>query len=224
MQRTTCPPANNVNGEDIYKFSFSDFPVTEHDLIKTGIRIFFELGVVEKFKVPAEVSHAVCYILNYFFYNVGFVKVVFPNSIKALHVEFCCKYDREIKLVTSQWFISHHHEMHCCCNLWSVYALKKHRLYKLLQATQYDLLGHIWPTGLAFDTCGIHHSLSVSSPRLFPCQTLTRWMYTVRKGYRDITYHNWRHGFNVGHTMFCLLQVKLVTTSTSDFPAGTFSH
>lgn len=38
-------------------------------------------------------------------------------------------------------------------------------------------------------------------------QTLTRWMYTVRKGYRSITYHNWRHGFNVGHTMFCLLQV-----------------
>lgn len=38
-------------------------------------------------------------------------------------------------------------------------------------------------------------------------KTLTRWMYTVRKGYRSITYHNWRHGFNVGHTMFCLLQV-----------------
>lgn len=33
-------------------------------------------------------------------------------------------------------------------------------------------------------------------------------MYTVRKGYRAITYHNWRHGFNVGHTMFCLLQVR----------------
>ncbi len=40
-----------------------------------------------------------------------------------------------------------------------------------------------------------------------PSQALTRWMYTVRKGYRSITYHNWRHGFNVGHTMFCLLQV-----------------
>lgn len=39
-------------------------------------------------------------------------------------------------------------------------------------------------------------------------QVLTRWMYTVRKGYRDITYHNWRHGFNVGQTMFCLLQVS----------------
>jgi len=33
-------------------------------------------------------------------------------------------------------------------------------------------------------------------------------MYTVRKGYRDITYHNWRHGFNVGQTMFTLLMVR----------------
>ena len=39
-------------------------------------------------------------------------------------------------------------------------------------------------------------------------QILTRWMYTVRRGYRDITYHNWRHGFNVGQTMFALLLVS----------------
>lgn len=30
-------------------------------------------------------------------------------------------------------------------------------------------------------------------------------MYSVSKGYRRITYHNWRHGFNVGQTMFTLL-------------------
>lgn len=48
--------ADNVNGENLYLFSFSDFPVSEFDLIKAGIRMFFELGVVEKFKVPAEVS------------------------------------------------------------------------------------------------------------------------------------------------------------------------
>lgn len=40
---------------------------------------------------------------------------------------------------------------------------------------------------------------------------MTRWMFTVRKGYRDITYHNWRHGFNVGQTMFTLLLVGLVS-------------
>ncbi|XP_036120890.1 cone cGMP-specific 3',5'-cyclic phosphodiesterase subunit alpha' [Molossus molossus] len=74
---------------DLYEFRFSDFPITEHGLIQCGLRLFFEINVVEKFKVPVEV--------------------------------------------------------------------------------------------------------------------LTRWMYTVRKGYRSVTYHNWRHGFNVGQTMFTLL-------------------
>lgn len=32
-------------------------------------------------------------------------------------------------------------------------------------------------------------------------------MYSLSKGYRRITYHNWRHGFNVGQTMFSLLVV-----------------
>uniref|UniRef100_A0AAQ4R8Y2 Phosphodiesterase n=1 Tax=Gasterosteus aculeatus aculeatus TaxID=481459 RepID=A0AAQ4R8Y2_GASAC len=102
LLRASCPPADNVNGENLYLFSFSDFPVSELDLIKCGIRMFFELGVVEKFKVPAEVS---------------------------------------------------------------------------------------------------------------------RWMYTVRKGYRSITYHNWRHGFNVGHTMFCLLQTGRLRKYYSDLDA-----
>ncbi|XP_039894904.1 cone cGMP-specific 3',5'-cyclic phosphodiesterase subunit alpha' [Simochromis diagramma] len=103
LLRANIPVADNVNGENLYLFSFSDFPVTEFDLIKAGIRMFFELGVVEKFKVPAE--------------------------------------------------------------------------------------------------------------------TLTRWMYTVRKGYRAITYHNWRHGFNVGHTMFCLLQTGKLRKYYTDLDA-----
>ncbi|TNN50286.1 Cone cGMP-specific 3',5'-cyclic phosphodiesterase subunit alpha' [Liparis tanakae] len=103
LLRATCPPADNVDGENLYLFSFSDFPVSEFGLIKAGIRMFFELGVVEKFKVPAE--------------------------------------------------------------------------------------------------------------------TLVKWMYTVRKGYRSITYHNWRHGFNVGHTMFCLLQTGKLRKYYSDLDA-----
>lgn len=59
VQKSTCPTADNINGENLYSFAFSDFPVSEFDLIKAGIRMFFELGVVEKFKVPAEVSHQV---------------------------------------------------------------------------------------------------------------------------------------------------------------------
>ena len=56
LQRANCPPADNVTGENLYLFSFSDLNVSETDLIRAGIRMFFELGVVEKFKVPAEVS------------------------------------------------------------------------------------------------------------------------------------------------------------------------
>ncbi|XP_077206395.1 cone cGMP-specific 3',5'-cyclic phosphodiesterase subunit alpha' [Paroedura picta] len=88
---------------ELYEFRFSDFPVDEFDLIKCGIRLFFELNIVEKFKVPAQV--------------------------------------------------------------------------------------------------------------------LTRWMYTVRKGYRDITYHNWRHGFNVGQTMFTLLMTGKIKKYYSDLEA-----
>ncbi|EHB07595.1 Cone cGMP-specific 3',5'-cyclic phosphodiesterase subunit alpha' [Heterocephalus glaber] len=88
---------------DLYEFHFSDFPFTEHELIKCGLQLFFEINVVEKFKVPVEV--------------------------------------------------------------------------------------------------------------------LTRWMYTVRKGYRSITYHNWRHGFNVGQTMFTLLMTGRLKKYYTDLEA-----
>ncbi|XP_020927436.1 cone cGMP-specific 3',5'-cyclic phosphodiesterase subunit alpha' isoform X1 [Sus scrofa] len=88
---------------DLYEFRFSDFPITEHGLIKCGLRLFFEINVVEKFKVPVEV--------------------------------------------------------------------------------------------------------------------LIRWMYTVRKGYRAVTYHNWRHGFNVGQTMFTLLMTGKLKKYYTDLEA-----
>ncbi|XP_028323588.1 cone cGMP-specific 3',5'-cyclic phosphodiesterase subunit alpha'-like [Gouania willdenowi] len=100
LLKTNCPDAKTV---ELLEFRFSDFPLSEVELIKCGIRCFFELGVVEKFKVPAE--------------------------------------------------------------------------------------------------------------------TLTRWMYTVQKGYRDITYHNWRHGFNVGQTMFTLLLTGKLKKYYSDLEA-----
>ncbi|XP_078129882.1 cone cGMP-specific 3',5'-cyclic phosphodiesterase subunit alpha'-like [Sander vitreus] len=100
LLRGNIPDAKKV---ELHEFRFSDFPLSELELIKCGIRCFFELGVVEKFKVPAEI--------------------------------------------------------------------------------------------------------------------LTRWMYTVRRGYRDITYHNWRHGFNVGQTMFALLQTGKLKKYYSDLEA-----
>ncbi|KAK2098691.1 Cone cGMP-specific 3',5'-cyclic phosphodiesterase subunit alpha' [Saguinus oedipus] len=50
--------------------------------------------------------------------------------------------------------------------------------------------------------------------------TLLRWMYTVRKGYRAVTYHNWRHGFNVGQTMFTLLMEGSVITHNATILTG----
>lgn len=55
-QRTNIPEAKNV---ELLEFRFSDFPLSEFELIKCGIRCFFELGVVEKFKVPPEVQYSV---------------------------------------------------------------------------------------------------------------------------------------------------------------------
>ncbi|XP_030622034.1 rod cGMP-specific 3',5'-cyclic phosphodiesterase subunit alpha [Chanos chanos] len=55
--------------------------------------------------------------------------------------------------------------------------------------------------------CGIkmYYELKVVDKFHIPREVLVRFMYSLSKGYRRITYHNWRHGFNVGQTMFTLL-------------------
>uniref|UniRef100_A0A8C4E584 Phosphodiesterase n=1 Tax=Dicentrarchus labrax TaxID=13489 RepID=A0A8C4E584_DICLA len=55
--------------------------------------------------------------------------------------------------------------------------------------------------------CGIkmYYELKVVDKFHIPREVLVRFMYSLSKGYRCITYHNWRHGFNVGQTMFTLL-------------------
>ncbi|KAJ8282143.1 hypothetical protein COCON_G00046620 [Conger conger] len=62
-------------------------------------------------------------------------------------------------------------------------------------------------TELDLVKCGIkmYYELGVVDKFHIPRETLVRFMYSLSKGYRKITYHNWRHGFNVGQTMFTLL-------------------
>ncbi|XP_029653901.2 cGMP-specific 3',5'-cyclic phosphodiesterase-like, partial [Octopus sinensis] len=36
-------------------------------------------------------------------------------------------------------------------------------------------------------------------------ELLYRWILTVKKNYRPVTYHNWRHALNVTQMMFCML-------------------
>lgn len=49
---------------------------------------------------------------------------------------------------------------------------------------------------------------SLTQPPL-PFQTLCRWLLTVRKNYRMVLYHNWRHAFNVCQLMFAMLTVSV---------------
>ncbi|CAB1328526.1 unnamed protein product, partial [Coregonus sp. 'balchen'] len=50
-------------------------------------------------------------------------------------------------------------------------------------------------------------------------ETLCRWLLTVRKNYRMVLYHNWRHAFNVCQCMFAILTWAVsVTTWTTEEP------
>ena len=44
----------------------------------------------------------------------------------------------------------------------------------------------------------------------FPCsQVLCRWALSVKKNYRPVKYHNWRHALNVCQTMFTMLKTGM---------------
>lgn len=40
-------------------------------------------------------------------------------------------------------------------------------------------------------------------------EVLCRWLLSVKKNYRNVTYHNWRHAFNVAQMMFSILTVRV---------------
>ncbi|CAB1337080.1 unnamed protein product [Coregonus sp. 'balchen'] len=44
----------------------------------------------------------------------------------------------------------------------------------------------------------MYYELGVVDKFQVPRETLTRFCYSLSKGYRQITYHNWSHGFNTG--------------------------
>ena len=43
-----------------------------------------------------------------------------------------------------------------------------------------------------------------------PYDVMCRWALSVKKNYRPVLYHNWRHAFNVAQTMFSMLTVRYV--------------
>lgn len=52
-QKETLPGPTKF---DIYEFHFSDLECTELELVKCGIQMYYELGVVRKFQIPQEVG------------------------------------------------------------------------------------------------------------------------------------------------------------------------
>uniref|UniRef100_A0A0L8HM88 Phosphodiesterase n=1 Tax=Octopus bimaculoides TaxID=37653 RepID=A0A0L8HM88_OCTBM len=48
-------------------------------------------------------------------------------------------------------------------------------------------------------------------------QLLYKWILTVRKNYRPVIYHNWRHGVNVTQSFFCMLTTGGMKKYFSDF-------
>ena len=44
-------------------------------------------------------------------------------------------------------------------------------------------------------------------------QVFLRWMLSVKKNYRTVAYHNWRHAFSVTQTMFTMVSVSKFTRS-----------
>lgn len=104
----------------IDEFHFNDFSLDNDAMITASLRMFLDLGAVQKFKIDYEVRRVVW------------------NAKKKKNY-FCAP-----------------------CNTWMMVSLK----------------------------------------------VLCRWLLTVRKNYRTVAYHNWRHAFNVSQCMFVMITVS----------------
>ena len=43
-----------------------------------------------------------------------------------------------------------------------------------------------------------------------PRHALCQWLLSVRKNYRPVTYHNWRHAFSVTQCMYAMLHERKI--------------
>ncbi|XP_076045128.1 dual 3',5'-cyclic-AMP and -GMP phosphodiesterase 11A-like isoform X3 [Oratosquilla oratoria] len=58
---------------------------------------------------------------------------------------------------------------------------------------------------MAVAAVGMFKDLGLASRLRIDRETLLRWILTVKRNYRNVPYHNWRHAFNVAQVMFSLL-------------------
>ncbi|CDQ73044.1 unnamed protein product [Oncorhynchus mykiss] len=70
----------------------------------------------------------------------------------------------------------------------------------------------------------MYYELGVVDKFHVPRETITRFCYSLSKGYRRITYHNWSRGFNVGQTMFTLLMTGDLKRYYTDLETMTMAN
>uniref|UniRef100_A0A673BGS0 Phosphodiesterase n=1 Tax=Sphaeramia orbicularis TaxID=375764 RepID=A0A673BGS0_9TELE len=113
--------------------------------------------------------------------------------------------------INTHWKICHYARLCCKVKKDLPPLIKKFEIYEFrfsdFNCTEMDLV-----------RCGIQMYYEVGVVKKFqvPQEVLVRFMYSVSKGYRRITYHNWRHGFNVGQTMFTLLTTGMLKRYYTD--------
>lgn len=112
---------------------FDDFSLDVDEMITAALRMFMELGMVQKFKIDYEVN--IC------------------------------------RATSSMWH--------------GVFLYTSNEIFYRAHSSNYTAL-----------------------PATSVFQTLCRWLLTVRKNYRMVLYHNWRHAFNVCQLMFAMLTVS----------------
>ncbi|XP_034148080.1 cAMP and cAMP-inhibited cGMP 3',5'-cyclic phosphodiesterase 10A isoform X4 [Esox lucius] len=75
-------------------------------------------------------------------------------------------------------------------------------LYKELELFRFDIspFEKLWPAVFVYM---VHNSCGETS---FELEKLCRFTMSVRKNYRRVPYHNWKHAVNVAHCMYAILQ------------------
>ncbi|XP_046852626.1 dual 3',5'-cyclic-AMP and -GMP phosphodiesterase 11-like isoform X2 [Xenia sp. Carnegie-2017] len=70
--------------------------------------------------------------------------------------------------------------------------------------------------GTCHATLQMFYALELHSRFSIEKEVLCRWIMSVKKNYRHVTYHNWRHAFNVGQTMFAIMKNASISSYFSD--------
>ncbi|KAK6301410.1 hypothetical protein J4Q44_G00274630, partial [Coregonus suidteri] len=75
-------------------------------------------------------------------------------------------------------------------------------LYKEIELFHFDIsqFEELWPAVFVYM---VHNSCGETS---FELEKLCRFTMSVRKNYRRVPYHNWKHAVNVAHCMYVILQ------------------